>query len=93
MSVHDCFWTHACDVDMMNKICRDQFVALHSMPLLEDLSNYFLTEYGFSEEEIHTEANLLLKESMKKFNKVLKDVPDKGCFDLSKVKDSTYFFS
>jgi DNA-directed RNA polymerase len=27
--VHDCFWTHACDVSQMNKICREQFVALH----------------------------------------------------------------
>lgn len=35
--VHDSFWTHAGDVDEMNRILRDKFVELHSQPLLEDL--------------------------------------------------------
>lgn len=50
VSVHDCFWTHACTVDQMNKICREQFVALHSLPLLENLSKFFLHNYKFSSE-------------------------------------------
>jgi DNA-directed RNA polymerase len=36
-AVHDSYWTHACDVDTMNIVLRDQFVRLYSMPLLEQL--------------------------------------------------------
>merc|ERR1712000_118324 len=34
-SVHDSFWTHACDVNKMNEALRESFVNLHSEPLLE----------------------------------------------------------
>ncbi|KAF8658576.1 hypothetical protein HU200_059036 [Digitaria exilis] len=34
--VHDSFWVHACDVDQMNQILREQFVELYSMPILEN---------------------------------------------------------
>lgn len=47
ISVHDCFWTHACTVPDMNKVCREQFVALHSGPILEDLSKYLTHKYSF----------------------------------------------
>lgn len=33
--VHDSYWTHACDVDMMNKILREKFVELYEAPILE----------------------------------------------------------
>jgi DNA-directed RNA polymerase len=36
-AVHDCFWTHASDVDVMNEICREQFINLHKQPIVEDL--------------------------------------------------------
>uniref|UniRef100_A0A7N4PG42 DNA-directed RNA polymerase n=1 Tax=Sarcophilus harrisii TaxID=9305 RepID=A0A7N4PG42_SARHA len=45
VSVHDCFWTHACTVDCMNKICREQFVNLHSQPILNELSKYLVQKY------------------------------------------------
>uniref|UniRef100_A0A3Q3K9W5 DNA-directed RNA polymerase n=1 Tax=Monopterus albus TaxID=43700 RepID=A0A3Q3K9W5_MONAL len=45
VSVHDCFWTHALTVDTMNKVCREQFVALHSQPVLQELSDYLLHKY------------------------------------------------
>uniref|UniRef100_H2VAF5 DNA-directed RNA polymerase n=1 Tax=Takifugu rubripes TaxID=31033 RepID=H2VAF5_TAKRU len=45
VSVHDCFWTHALTVDTMNKVCREQFVALHSQPILQELSNFLLEKY------------------------------------------------
>lgn len=35
--VHDSFWTHAGDVPRMSQLLREQFVALHSQPLLEQL--------------------------------------------------------
>lgn len=47
VSVHDCFWTHACTVPELNKICREQFVSLHSQPILEDLSKYLKKTYSF----------------------------------------------
>lgn len=40
-SVHDSFWTHACDVDKMNAGLRDSFVALHGEPVLEQLLAHF----------------------------------------------------
>lgn len=49
VSVHDCFWTHACTVPQLNKICREQFVALHSQAILEDLSQFLKQKYSFKE--------------------------------------------
>ncbi|KAJ4845811.1 DNA-directed RNA polymerase 3B, chloroplastic [Turnera subulata] len=43
--VHDSFWTHATDVDLMNGILREKFVELHSMPILENLLENFQTSY------------------------------------------------
>uniref|UniRef100_A0A8C1L359 DNA-directed RNA polymerase n=1 Tax=Cyprinus carpio TaxID=7962 RepID=A0A8C1L359_CYPCA len=45
VSVHDCYWTHAVTVDTMNRVCREQFVALHSQPILEELSGFLLKKY------------------------------------------------
>ncbi|KAI9126635.1 hypothetical protein K1719_002231 [Acacia pycnantha] len=39
--VHDSYWTHACDVDMMNKILREKFVELYETPILENLLEGF----------------------------------------------------
>jgi DNA-directed RNA polymerase len=46
VAVHDSYWTHGSFVDQMNKICREQFVALHSQPILEELADYFELKYG-----------------------------------------------
>ena len=40
-AVHDSYWTHGADVDTMNKVLREQFVNLHSQPLLENLQELF----------------------------------------------------
>ncbi|XP_052198102.1 DNA-directed RNA polymerase 2B, chloroplastic/mitochondrial-like isoform X2 [Diospyros lotus] len=39
--VHDSYWTHACDVDEMNRILRDKFVELYETPILENLLESF----------------------------------------------------
>lgn len=44
-SVHDSFWTHAGDVDRMNVLLRESFVALHSEPLLQQLCDHFRRTY------------------------------------------------
>uniref|UniRef100_A0A8C5UE85 DNA-directed RNA polymerase n=1 Tax=Malurus cyaneus samueli TaxID=2593467 RepID=A0A8C5UE85_9PASS len=49
VSVHDCYWTHALTVDVMNQICRQQFVALHSEKILQDLSEFMLEKYCSTE--------------------------------------------
>lgn len=35
--VHDSYWTHAGTTGTMNRILREQFIELHSAPLLEQL--------------------------------------------------------
>lgn len=44
-SVHDSFWTHACDVDTMNRILREQFVALHAGDIIKNLKKEFDERY------------------------------------------------
>ena len=44
-AVHDSFWTHACDIDKMNNVLREQFVNLHSQPLLDDLLKGFRSQF------------------------------------------------
>ncbi|KAG2201331.1 hypothetical protein INT47_001419, partial [Mucor saturninus] len=44
-SVHDSYWTHACDVDAMNEVIRDQFIELHSQPIMENLITEFKERY------------------------------------------------
>ncbi|KAF2077399.1 hypothetical protein CYY_001327 [Polysphondylium violaceum] len=40
-SVHDSYWTHACTVDQMNDILREEFIELHKQPLLQHLLDWF----------------------------------------------------
>lgn len=44
-SVHDSFWTHACDVGTMSHILRDAFVAMHSEDIIGRVSEEFQTRY------------------------------------------------
>jgi DNA-directed RNA polymerase len=44
-AVHDSYWTHAADVDIMNKILREQFIYLHKQPLLEQIQDSFAINY------------------------------------------------
>ncbi|XP_040896207.1 DNA-directed RNA polymerase, mitochondrial isoform X2 [Toxotes jaculatrix] len=90
VSVHDCFWTHALTVDTMNKVCREQFVALHSQPILQDLSNFLLQKYCSG---ILTDAKNKKYQEYRRLMLLLAKVPQTGDFDLQRVKESTYFFS
>ncbi|NWT21921.1 RPOM protein, partial [Cardinalis cardinalis] len=86
VSVHDCYWTHALTVDVMNQVCRQQFVALHSEKILQDLSEFMLEKYCSSSTEPIAHWQKRLKEQ-------LSNVPSTGEFNLKQVMDSTYFFS
>lgn len=35
-SVHDSYWTYACDIDILNRLLREEFVNLYSQPILEN---------------------------------------------------------
>lgn len=76
----------------MNRLCREQFVALHSEPILENLSEYFVQRFGFLDSEITGDDSRsdIVK---KKFNEALRKVPPRGEFNLKEVLDSVYFFS
>lgn len=45
-AVHDSFWTHAADVDTMNRVLRDAFVRMHSDDIVEKLAAEFRTRYS-----------------------------------------------
>lgn len=45
-AVHDSYWTHACDVDEMNKAIRDEFVRLHENDTISQLKKEFETRYA-----------------------------------------------
>uniref|UniRef100_A0A7S1IXA0 DNA-directed RNA polymerase n=1 Tax=Eutreptiella gymnastica TaxID=73025 RepID=A0A7S1IXA0_9EUGL len=50
--VHDSFWTHPGSMDTMQAITRQQFVALHSQPLLQRLRSSLELQYGVSLEPL-----------------------------------------
>ncbi|CAH2293158.1 DNA-directed RNA polymerase, mitochondrial [Pelobates cultripes] len=88
VSVHDCFWTHADTVDIMNKVCREQFVALHSQPILHNLSKFLQQKYCQNLDDNPVRSTNILKMLLH-----FSQVPETGNFDLGQVKDSVYFFS
>ncbi|XP_003502602.1 DNA-directed RNA polymerase, mitochondrial isoform X2 [Cricetulus griseus] len=89
VSVHDCFWTHAADIPVMNEVCREQFVRLHSQPILEDLAKFLEKRFcSVSSSQKPSELALATK-----LQKTLQSLPKTGTFDLSQVMKSTYFFS
>ncbi|XP_043909827.1 DNA-directed RNA polymerase, mitochondrial [Protopterus annectens] len=89
-SVHDCFWTHAITVDTMNKICREQFVALHNQPVLQNLSKFMVQKYS-PDLPPHPKSKKFME--FQRMLELFSKVPQTGEFDLEKVKESTYFFS
>jgi len=44
-AVHDSYWTHASDIDVMNDSLRQQFVSMYKGPLLERLYTSLKTRY------------------------------------------------
>lgn len=44
-SIHDSFWTHACDIEKMSEVLRDAFVAMHSEDIIGRLREEFVARY------------------------------------------------
>ncbi|CAK8691277.1 unnamed protein product [Clavelina lepadiformis] len=92
-AVHDCYWTHACTVDQMSVLCREQFIELHQQPILEQLAG-FLYKFLPREGSDSDEAGEFIAESQRdRFRELLSNIPTKGEFDLNEVKKSVFFFS
>lgn len=43
--VHDSFWTHPCDMDLLRVLTRQEFINLHTTPLLERLRSALQLQY------------------------------------------------
>ena len=83
-SVHDCFWTHAATVPIMNEQLRLAFIELHSQPILENLRNELIERY----------KGYVVKKGNENPRPIyFSPIPVKGPLDISQVKDSIYFFS
>ena len=89
VSVHDSFWTHASDIEEMSKTLREQFVNLYSDDLLTNLSNYFLSIY----KPYLVENSSIVDKSDLQILNLIKNVPNRGKFEIKQVLDSKYFFS
>lgn len=102
-SVHDCFWTHASTVDRMGHILREQFVAMHSQPILERLREELVARYRghLVPEGVHrsrtgrgTVAGDIKYMQVDGWRPIsIPPLPPRGAFDISLVLDSEYFFS
>lgn len=44
-AVHDSFWTHAADIDVMNRVLRDAFIRIHSEDVIKRLAAEFEARY------------------------------------------------
>ncbi|EOO02496.1 putative dna-directed rna polymerase protein [Phaeoacremonium minimum UCRPA7] len=44
-AVHDSFWTHAADIDVMNRVLRDAFIRIHSEDVIGRLAEEFNARY------------------------------------------------
>ncbi|KAI1377750.1 DNA/RNA polymerase [Hypoxylon crocopeplum] len=44
-AVHDSFWTHAADIDVMNRVLRDCFIRIHSEDVIGRLASEFEARY------------------------------------------------
>lgn len=79
MAVHDSFWTYACDLPVLSKVLREQFVELYSNfdPLLE----------------LKQQWEELFFLDLRRHSVTLPDPPQRGTLDLQEVLKSPYFFS
>ncbi|CAH8483814.1 unnamed protein product [Schistosoma haematobium] len=92
-SVHDCFWTHAATVDKLNRICREEFIALHSQSILGDFADYVKQRFGYTDKQINEFKSGKKRDQALAFNRLLSNLPKRGSFDLSEVMKAEYFFS
>lgn len=64
-SIHDSFWTHACDIDQLSEVLRDAFVHMHSENVVGRLRQEFVARYQDS-------MHLAVVDSRSKVGKAIK---------------------
>lgn len=89
VSVHDSYWTHPAQIEEMSRILREQFVNIYSDDLLKDLSNYFLNFY----KPYLIENCMVVDKTDLEILNLIRNVPNRGKFDIKQVLESKYFFS
>ena len=81
---------------MSIQTCRNQFISLHSSPILENLSEYFLERHSDPPTPVNElpekEREMARVNSLKR-RMLFKSLPEKGDLDLNVIRDSTFFFS
>ncbi|EGG00664.1 uncharacterized protein MELLADRAFT_50335 [Melampsora larici-populina 98AG31] len=108
-SVHDSYWTHAADVDVMNVKLREAFVRLHTAKILENLAQETLHRYsGYKIPRSSLSAKMLsdLKYMGVEVDKIMSQekryvdlaslippLPPKGDLEIAAVLKSQYFFA
>ncbi|SFV51988.1 Phage RNA polymerase [hydrothermal vent metagenome] len=87
--VHDSFATHACDIETMQQVLKEEFIKLTKYDVLTHFQEEIANRYGF---------DIVEKLSKKKVEKShqIQDIKtlfvDKD-FDIEKIKESRYFFA
>jgi DNA-directed RNA polymerase len=100
-AVHDSYWTHAADVDEMSYLLREAFIRLHSKNIIERLEQELYCRFGEHRIQISVPVSKQQWEVLgrKGPSKLLVWVPfrvpprpERGEFQVSQVRHSTYFF-
>lgn len=74
-SVHDSYWTHACDLDVLNRLLRQQFVNLHENDLILKVKEEFEARYkGFLQVMIIPRDHELVKKIQSVRKKIASDI-------------------
>ncbi|KAI1760854.1 DNA/RNA polymerase [Hypoxylon sp. FL1150] len=68
-AVHDSFWTHAADIDVMNRVLRDCFIKIHSDDVIGRLLSEFEARYKGSVYLCNLERNAPAEARIKKLRK------------------------
>ena len=77
-AVHDSFWAHPADMDVLNEALRESFVELYKPNRLEGLYLDFASTHG---------------KALVRARKSLPEPPLRGDFDINEVMNSPYLFA
>ncbi|KAK7418956.1 DNA-directed RNA polymerase [Neonectria punicea] len=75
-AVHDSFWTHAADVDVMNGVIRESFIRIHEEDVVGRLAKEFETRYKGSLYLAHIDPDTPVAQKIKELRKSSKLSPN-----------------
>ena len=96
-SIHDSFWTHACDIEKMSEVLRDAFVAMHSEDVIGRLHEEFRARYKdhmylasvVAGSKVGTKISVLRKDMKRKSGQASELALEKQRLDLLSSEDPT----